>query len=289
MRALLHTSLLGLVSGFYLSMDEACMFVGARFVRQDSTCVESACTEFARLATGELTVRTVNATAVSCAEAVELVQDFLSETATPARRSKRMQRDTGNAPGLKRMLTDDVIPELMRLAFGADTGAERLYARLREFDEQTRLLAATHPRHWFEVTVPALLASHELGEVARLVGDIAKGSWHIPLTYVTLRNSQQAALHFYFDVAALLGRHFVPRHVVERSSLMLRPSIPRFRLVHRLEVYSRPPWEGVPPDAQTAVRAMGALVRLGETDATLTLTDTKTVYALLRGWPVSIT
>ena len=218
---------------------------------------------------------------------MEAVQEFLRETTEPKRLSKRMRRETGDASELTRMLIFGVIPYFKRLAFGADVSAAALDQALRAFELRARFLAAENPAQWHEATVPTLLGSAELRDIRSYAGDIVQGLMNRSLMSASLRQSQRTAIHFYFDIPALLGSHFVRHPFASLAEMLLKWSIPRYRAVDRRELYKPLDWQGVPRDAPTAVIIAGAVDRLGNAHAGISWNEISILFKLLSGWQLS--
>ena len=81
MHALLLPCLLTAVGGDPHQFDEACLFIGARFARTNSTCKNEYCTGFKWNQARQFTLNSTDATLISCALAIETVRDFLGSMA----------------------------------------------------------------------------------------------------------------------------------------------------------------------------------------------------------------
>ena len=287
MKAFLLISLSHVVSASHWSDDEACLFVGARFARTSSSCEHGLCTGFAETMEGKFSTIAANGAPVICAKAAQTVQIFLSETTEPVRSAKRMRRDSGDAPELTRMLNDGVIPWFRRLGFGAEVALPAFDQALAAFELRARFLAAENPAQWHEATVPAVLSSAELVALGSLTIDIVQGQVNRSLMSASLRLSQRSALHFYFDIAALLGRHFLKLPVLPLATMLLRYSVPRFRAVDRREESRTLDWQGVPRDAPTTLFVARAVDQLGAFQVASTLEDIAAIIKLLIGWQLN--
>lgn len=288
MRALLLVSLVVGTLASRMSLNEACLFAGARFSRVDSSCVEGFCTGF----TGDVVSRRTRAAGhgspIPCSLALDSVTGFLSESAIPVRRSKRPRLvSSGEFPELLRLLRTSVLPQLEGLELGANIDSATLDASLRTFESRARVITARNFAEWQEATVPVLVASPEFAELTRLASEFVLRLVEYPLTFGRLRQSLRAVVHFYFDVSALVGRHMLNPAIIPIASLVVRRSIPRYRALDGRESCSAPAWEGVPRDAPTALLVAGAVERLADMSRVLLNEDITALLQLLSGWEES--
>ena len=203
------------------------------------------------------------------------------------RRTKRARRVFGDSPELMRLLRTEVIPILERLELGAFIAPATLDATLRKFEERARVLAARNFQEWQETTVPVLLASPEILEVTRLTSQLMARLVESPLTFASIRDSQGTAIHFYFDIAALLGQITLRPQIVPAALMLLRRSIPRYRAIDARERYAPLEWRGVPSDVATALLVAGAVERVADPNGVFLKEDFTLLLHLLSGWELS--
>lgn len=255
-------------------MDEACHFLGARFARTVSSCDAGVCVGVTRLPSGRYSSSfALGGSAVACGEAQLRFGEFLGAGS----------RWLGDRQELLYESRSTVLPFLTLLAFGSASDAEQVESLCR-FEESARKVAADDMHEWRMFVAPFLLESTEIAQARQLFVFILHAAQNRPFTHGSLVPLLQAGLHFYFDIAALLGHHFLAPDSVEAASRIVQSSVPRYRPLGCWEAGAGVGWEGVPTDAHRVVSLSSAIDRLGDLSANVSDADVSAISQLLIGW-----
>lgn len=284
--AFLLTSFLDVISSSTDMLNHACHFAGARFARVVSICEEGLCSGLIRHATGQFEGTWEHGAAfVRCVDAKESVDEFRARSSVPVRRSKRPRLVSGNAPELLEMLRVSVFHLLQLIAFGS-IGIAQPFSGFRLFDDRSLAFVTSSFAQWSHETAPALLSAPLLHDIRRCFEQIIHTGLHRSFAYVHLRVAIQTAIHFYFDLAALLGHHFLDPQAIEIGSSIVENSEPGYRAVTRWEMYAGLSWQGVPTETSALLSVSVTIDRLADLAAEPVSQDLWVLFKLMSGWYV---
>ena len=277
MRALLLCFSVAVLSVYALSDEDACHFIGARFLRNPSTCVAGACEGVHRLSSERFVRWPEGARPASCSEARLTFLDFL-------KRDDGIRRPLLKPFALRIALRADVVPALELLAFGSEKVGD-LAAVLRDFDAAATGLIAQHIKEWGSARVPEFFQSTELDTALRRVYRLVLfQTQQRALAHGSLQQLSLMALQFLFDMSALFGPRLLSHDSLAAASLLVQNSRPRYRPVGRWETDTGPAWEGVPMSASAIVAVSSAAERLSQWTSETSKSDVGLLTQVLRGW-----
>jgi hypothetical protein len=210
------------------------------------------------------------------------VYEFLAASGVPLRRPKRFGRDHRDAPELLELLRVSVVPLLEPLSFGS-IGTEQPLSGFKRSDDRALVLVTSSFRHWREETAPVLLRDPLIEEIRNLFEHVFYTGRQRSLGYATLRARVQTAIHFYFDLAALLGHHFLNPQAIESGSSIVRNSEPGYRAVTRWEMYAGLSWQGVPTETSALLSVSVTIDRLADLAAEPVAQDLWVLFRLISG------
>ena len=266
-----------------IDQNEACLFLGARFARVASGCniVTDFCDGIFRSNSGRYTgVRGADTEMVKCNIAVEEVGAFLSEYSVNA-----VLVDAAKTEQLFAFLEGRALECLRTVSFGS-AEAVRFVPGLGGFDLAALRAMAADPVAWRETIVPRMLES-SIPPLVDYVRKIIVSTLLAPLSYAPMRSFQQAAVHFYFDLSALLGIHLLSAEMLSLATLAIERSVPEYRMLTSRDGSAREAREGVPLDVAGIVAVSSAIDRLSKLSDFIKSSDLELVYSLLAGWTLS--
>ena len=270
-----------------LTMDQGCNFVGSRFARQTSVCEEGFCSNLSRLMSGAIVSHAYPASVpLSCPEAVVTASSFLSEQSERVR-GFRIEHDRPRVTALIHRLEDTLIPLLERLSLGLDTDPALVARQLAALDTAFLAAYADRPFERWHSDAPALLASPAIHRVAYLYDHVARTAVERALTYSVHRASLAMAIHFYFDLAAGLAKHFAHPSFLLNAPPGLFGTEPGFRSIDQREAFNGLPWTGVPELASDLLLVSAALSNIVRPEVPLNEDDMQVLYMLVSGWELS--
>ena len=274
--------LLGLLAGVSgtVSEDRACHFVGSRFARIHSTCLEGVCTNFVKFADGSFS-HAGDGALVPCAEAVGVVRSFLRSHSQESRPRKRLRRDRdGDGPFVVEQIKTHVLRPFHLISFLGNASMEDIRTCLEEFDNGTLGMAATDWDRWTEATAPYVTASPEWAALGTATQTILRLWLFRSFMYDEIL---VGLLRFYFDISALfmhsidLGRILVANRAVEFRSPLHRPR-------HALDGHTVGSEElGVPTVTARLTQVYDSFAAFGSTGG-LSLTFMRDIVQFLSGF-----
>ena len=263
-------------------MNEACHFVGSRLARTISVCDAGVCSNVFRLPSGTFAaVGADGGSAVLCAEAQLILAEFLAADFPDCESTRSVHTQE-----LLHRFGSTVMPLLTLWAFGTDSGEDK-FPELRDFELTAKCLAAEDIFEWRMFTVPFFLESVEVDQARQLYEFVIHAGQTRAFTHGRLISLLQVALHFYFDLAALLGHHFLALESVAAAARIVQASEPRYRPVRPWESDSGYSWDGVPDDVMAVVAVSGAIERLGGSLNDLRQSDLALITKVMIGWHAS--
>ena len=284
MSALLLPVLFVTVGGSTFTGNEACHFVGSRFGRTPSTCEMGVCTNLHRLESGAYVRRFANVSLVACTDAQADAGVFWREHGASEGRSKRRKKNRVDSDAVIEALSRDIVPILEQLGFGISLSPEIVDPAFSSFDALVVGLFAENPHSWREDAVKAILESSVLSRMTRIYRHIIRGGIQRSLTYLGLRRSLTAAIHFYFDFAAMVGTHFLSPGLMGATAFAIGRTEPGYRPSTQWELSVNPSDEGVPESPEAVLNVSAALDLLAESPGEIPRPDLLTVYTFMAGW-----
>lgn len=279
MSALLLALSFGVFAESTLTGDDACHFVGSRFVRTSSTCVSGVCVGLMKRESGTYARHLPGNPAVTCMDARSDVMEFLVESKSPDIHTK-----SADAQEVIDQFAETVVPILEELAFGIQLERDVVTWALFKFDRFVLTLAAENFQEWRESCVAAVWTSDPLLRMSDLMKRIVSTGLTRSLTYFELRRSLHSAIYFYFDLAALLGTHFLDPSIVVLASRTVFDTDSGYRRLTRREFHPSPTPIGLPETAEEVLILSSALERMLPHYRNHLLADLEVVYYLLVGW-----
>lgn len=276
--------LLVAVRGSTFAANEACHFTGSRFARTNSTCDMGVCSNMGRLESGAFVPLTKGMPALACSVAQVQVAAFLAQQARPVRRSKRRRKDREDWNSVIDELERNVFPLLDELAFGILVPYNTVQAALLAFDRLVLVMAAEDTVTWTDSTAREVLNSPVLSRMTEAYRRIIRSGIQRPLTAVDLHRSLIAAIHFYFDFAALLGSHFVSRELLIPSGFVMGVSSLEYRATTQWELVADHSNEGVPGNTAAVLQVSRVLDLVGQSREALSRSDLVLLYRFMAGW-----
>lgn len=264
-----------------LTGDQACQFVGSRFVRVESECDLGFCSDISRLLSGAFVSSKGVGAPLACSEAIAEVSTFLESHGGHAGPLQSPDIYIG-------LLEHILVPLMENLALGMERPSSSQDSGLATLDADLLRAAAENPVPWFQESAPRILASGVMQRVAVLYDRVAREALDGSITFSSLRSAFQAVVQFYFDLAASLGGHFASPVFFKSVPAVLHGSGPLYRPSDRRELFFVFPWTGVPETSGDLLLASGAISNLAESDGELEVEDVLAVHMLLSGWERSL-
>ena len=268
------------------SYSDACHFIGSRFARRPSICEAGFCSNISRTPSGVFVPQADAFGNITCADAQAVTTEFLDERASRSE-PLRIRPVTRGRTGAIVNLDLYVVPLLERLAFGNRVDESELLPILSYVDKRFMDQAAHEIANWRGVMAPVILASAPISRMGHRYEHIIRTADLRALTFASLRASLQMAIHFYFDLAALLGAHFVAEGFVDDALGGICGSGARYRESEPQDGFLPFPWIGVPSESGDLVRTSLAISKSVLPDAQLTLEELQLLFMLISGWEVS--
>jgi hypothetical protein len=107
------------------------------------------------------------------------------------------------------------------------------------------------------------------------------------LTYPGLLRCLHSAIHFYFDIAALLTAQFISATLAERARVAIGPTEPGYRAITRWEQVHPPVEIGVPASVNGAVQVSSVIESLALSSVAMPIHHLVIGYTLFLGWTES--
>jgi hypothetical protein len=139
---------------------------------------------------------------VHCEAAVGYMQQFLNEQPRSLDESARESADQ-----VIEFIGNSLLVPLEMLALGTNTSLNGFVEAAGVFDTWTLRKAANDWTHWSTIVVPRVRASEQWRSKRNVYSNLVRlmitSSW----LHVDQRNALNAAIHFFFDFAAIMGSH----------------------------------------------------------------------------------
>ena len=175
---------------------DACIFVGFRFIRASSTCVDGVCVNLVQRPDKKIRRNTEFGSPVSCSSALELTQAFLRNHATEPINS-------ASKGDMLLFIRDKLLPRLQLLGFGGQVGWVELSTQFRRLDEWIVNEAARDWAHWRDVTLPALMGFNIVKSLVVIVKRIVFQWQHVSMLDLERNHAIVEVVQFYFRFASL--------------------------------------------------------------------------------------
>lgn len=272
-----------LVSVSAISENEACQFVGSRFVRVASACEDGVCVDLSQMLDGRVCPFSAVYPPLPCAIAVIMVNSFLRDHRPGLRIPKRLRAD--QAEELVMKVRSHLIPSLEVVSAGGSPALVELAANLTLLHNWSLQTASADWDAWRDETVPALFREETYAEMTRLFAHLLDAMKRSSFLSWQRREALATLVHFYHDFAALIGVHtFGNSHVMSLGKAAAY-SPRRYRsLDFRDFDHGDSITGGCPRCAVDLVKLSAAIDVLAGEFENPPLNETDTFIRLLAGW-----
>ena len=272
--ALLSVAIVALVGGS-VTPNAACHFLGSRHARIVSTCNEGLCVDLGRDPNGAFGHVDSGLPVVTCDAAMRSVHELLGEQ--PREALDELSSDP--AREILEFLRNSILIDLNLLSLGLNTARTDFTDSLGVLDSWMLRITARDWQRWETEGVPRVVASAEWQSLRDVYERVLRTSITSSWVHAAHRDGLNAAIGFYFDFLAFMGRHMVSRSVVRH----MREVVAHTKPVHRLPDFREqeaPGSAGVPTSAQGLVglsQCIEGLTRGSES-------KTERLRFALKGW-----
>ena len=276
--------LAGSVVGF--TDDQACHFVASQYAHSASRCGHGTCTELFTMQNGVFTQDgNFAAATITCTEARMVMDQFLSQYAPEDMAFKRRRSDVSDGERFVQSLDQHVLAAIRVVISGVQADSFELSQILSCYIDDLRRSASRNPAAFSSEILPALNTSTAVAQLGLAVPELIK----ITLTSSWLDSDQMdlltAALYFYFDISALIGRPLTAAQKVSDARFIIQTQAPGYR-GHYSREFRYPSWLlGVPRTPTKLIELSGAIERFA---AGPDREDTQAMLNLFAGWDASV-